>query len=240
MSDIEQDIQEYASLPDDPELGFATLQKTGFQELQRNLQNVGDVNWYYERQYVDVMLAFDEVHDLGFLVDYRDPPNNDSDFSEYFVRFVRHTELVSQKIKMEVARRTKTGTRIVVVLDTPARDAIHAYIKAIKKKLNELDLSDKKREALFNKLNTFAAEVDRNRTRTESLFALIVEASDVAKTVGDKFKHVQRTVDRIVEKIAEARDVNDALPSWEERKRIERSINQIESPQEDFDDGVPF
>ena len=46
------------------------------------------------------------------------------------------------------------------MLDTAARQAIHALVNAIREKLNELTLPEAKRESLFNKLNQFAAEVD--------------------------------------------------------------------------------
>jgi hypothetical protein len=78
---------------------------------------------------------------------------------------------------MEEARRMKTGASTIVILDAAAKSAIHTLIEKIRERLNELKLPENKRDALFNKLNSFAAEVDRNRTRTEGFYAFAVEVA---------------------------------------------------------------
>ena len=92
----------------------------------------------------------------------------------------------SQKIKIEEARRLKTGAQTVIVLDATARKVIHILINAIREKLNELSLPENKREALFNKLNVFAAEVDRDRTRTEAFLSFVVDIGRASRELNDE------------------------------------------------------
>jgi hypothetical protein len=236
---------EYLDLPDDPEEAFAEFQRRKYTALEKSWENSeGGSGWYLERRYVDHLIAFDEVHGLGLLTEYRSPPTGNNDFSDFFQDFRRHAEITAQKILMESARRLKTGAQQVVVLDAAARSAIHALIDAIREKLNDLVLPENKRESLFNKLNAFAAEVDRNRTRAESFYAFAVETARVANEVNEEIKPLQQTIDRIFDWLDKATSWKEALPPWTERKKIEGPPKRLPAPgknlSEEMDDEIPF
>lgn len=238
--DRQDDANEYLDLPDDPEMAFAILHRRKYRALEEIWESDSGGGWYIERRYVDTLLAFDEVHNLGLLTAYCHPPNDDSEFSDFFQEFRRHVEIASQKIMMEEARRYKTGAQNIVVLDATARQAIHKLVNAIREKLNEITLPEHKRESLFGKLNAFAAELDRNRTRTEAFFAFAVETARVVREVNDELKPLQQTIDRILNLIDKATKWSEALPPWDERKKIEGPPKRIPGPQPDPDDEIPF
>ncbi len=144
MSKEEQEGNEYLDLPDDSEVAFAVLQDRKYKALESNWQDPDYSGWYHERRYVDTLIAFDEVHDLGILTAFRNPPNNDGEFSDFFGDFRRNAEIASQKIMMEAARRIKTGAQSIIVLDATARQTIHTLINAIREKLNELTLTERR------------------------------------------------------------------------------------------------
>lgn len=148
MSDVDQEINEYVDLPDDPELAFAALQQRKYAALEQIWKNEERRNWHEERRYFDTLIAFDEVHSLGILTAFRDPPSDRDEFDDFFDSFCRQAEISSQKIKMEAARRVKSGVHNIIVLDATAREAIHALINAIRQKLNEIELSEDKRDSL--------------------------------------------------------------------------------------------
>jgi hypothetical protein len=85
-------------------------------------------------------------------------------------------------------------------------------------------------ESLFNKLNSFAAEVDRNRTRPEAFYAFAIEASRAAREVNDELKPLQNTIDRVFDWLEKAKKAWDALPSWSERKKIEGPPKRLPQP----------
>ena len=238
---MDENENEYLDLPDDPEEAFAVLHRRKYKDLEAiwNSNEAGG-GWYYERRYVDQLMAFDDVHDLGILNGFRSPPSSDSQFNDFFQDFRRHAEIASQKILIEAARRQKKGIQSVVILDANARDAIHKLTNAIRKKLNELVLPEDKRDSLFNKLNAFAAEVDRNRTRTEAFFAFAVEAARTAKTVNDEIGPLQQTIDRVFDWLDKARSWADSLPPWAERKKIEGPPKKLSGPKREPDDEIPF
>src|SRR5260370_18231909 len=123
MSDEdEQSKNEYLHLPDDREEAFAVLHRRKYNECEESWsENRGGDASFSERRYVDTLVAFDEVHDLGILTIYRNPPISKKEFSDFFQDFRRHAEITSQKILMEAARRVKVGAQQIVVLDASAR-----------------------------------------------------------------------------------------------------------------------
>ena len=84
---------EYIELPDDPEEAFAALQRRKYKSLEQAWEDNRNGSWHLERQYVDTLLAFDEVHSLGILTEFRNPPNGDREFNDFFQDFRRHAEL---------------------------------------------------------------------------------------------------------------------------------------------------
>jgi len=235
---------EYIELPDDPEEAFAALHRRKYKSLEQAWEDNRNGSWYLERQYVDTLLAFDDVHSLGILTEFRNPPNNDLKFSDFFQDFRRHAEIASQKIMMEAARRMKTGASIIVILDAAARSAIHTLIEKIREKLNELKLPESKRDSLFNKLNSFASEVDRNRTRPDGFYAFAVDVARTAREINDEFKPLQQTIDRVFGWLDKASKWKDALPPWSDRKKIEPPPKRVPRPGPSdidiIDDDIPF
>lgn len=229
------DENEFLDLPDDPEEAFLILEKRKYSELSDLWQSSQDFR--YEREYVNVMLAFDEVYDLGFLSKYGDVPDDDALFSTYIHGFKSHINRVKQKLLVEAARKVKNGTTGLVTLDTPARSAIHQLIQTIREKLNHLNLPENKREALFGKLNAFAAEIDRNRTRTEAFYSFAIDAARAAREVNDEIKPLQDTIDRVFDWLDKATKWKDSLPPWQDRKKIEGPKKQLSGP---ADDHSPF
>ena len=143
---------------------------------------------------------------------------------------------------MESARRQKAGLETLIVLDEAGRSAIHRLIQSIRERLETADLTEAKREALFNKLNAFEAEVDRNRTRAEAFYAFAVDVARTAREANDELKPILKTIDKVFDWIDKAKKYTDTLPPWSERKKIEAPKKQLPKPfgNSDLDDEVPF
>ncbi|MEM9222762.1 MAG: hypothetical protein AAGB11_10210 [Pseudomonadota bacterium] len=232
------DHNEYVDLPEDPEVAFTLIQRRKYAEM---LEARDEDSWSAERRYVDHLLAFDEVYSLGILTNFKEPPWPDNDFSKFFQDFERQVEIATQKFLIESARRLQRGAEQIVLLDAPIREVIHKLISSIRKKLNEVELPEKKREVLFDKLNAFASEVDRNRTRTEAFYAFAVETARAGREVNAELKPLQEKIDRISEWIEKGKKLRDALPPWTERRKITGQPKQLPRPTEKlFDDDIPF
>lgn len=125
------DENEYLDLPDDPEEAFAVFHAREYERMERDGNGNG---WEAERRYVNKIIAFDEVYGLSLLEQFRTPPRGEG-FAEFFHDFWQHADIASEKIRMEAARRQKTGAEPIVVLDATARTALHHFIGQIREKL---------------------------------------------------------------------------------------------------------
>ena len=235
MSDNDKEFNEYADLPDDPELAFAVLQQRKYADLSRLMKDEEDPGWHLLQGYIDTLVAFDEVYELGIFHAYKDQLDDQDVFPSIYHELRRHVEFVSQKFKIEAARRARASTSIqsMIVLDTGAREAIHTLINSIGKKLNELCLSEDKRDSLFNKLNAFASEVDPNRTRPEAFFSFVVDLGRTLRKVKGEANPLQDGIDRVL-------DFIDKAEKWSDRKRIAGPPKRITPPRVDSDDEIPF
>ena len=97
MSTPEEEENEFLDLPDDPEEAFSVLQRRQYRKLEDVWKSDSSGTWYHERKYVDTLVAFDEVHDLGILTAYRTPPTSDNQFSDFFQDFAGMRKLPLKK-----------------------------------------------------------------------------------------------------------------------------------------------
>ncbi len=237
------DDNEYLDLPDDPEEAFAILHRRKFKQV-KEAWNDSNNGGYIEQEYIDNMIAFDEVHALGILKDFKKVPTRTQEFNDFFQDFRRYCEIASQKILMEQARRAKSSATALVIFDANTKKAIHLLIQSIREKLNELKLPEDKREALFKKLAAFVVELDNNRTHAQAFYAFAFDLTKAGREIAEEIAPVLDVVDRISDLIDKAKKLKDVFPPWGERKKIEGPAKQIEGPKPSggshLDDDIPF
>jgi hypothetical protein len=102
-----------------------------------------------------------------------------------------------------------------VRLEQNMREKIRELINKIKITIEGIELPLLRKEALMAKLNAFAAEVDRDRTRSEAFGALIIEIAGGAAKVERKLRPIRKWLDSIARVMHEARvheDTQGRLP----------------------------
>src|ERR1019366_10735649 len=88
-----------------------------------------------------------------------------------------------------------------------------------------VDIPVARKESLMNKLNAFAAEVDRDRTRFEAFGALVIEASGVVAKVEKKLRPVREWLGPIAADLHEANTIEDAAA-----RRLTAPARRIQAP----------
>jgi hypothetical protein len=115
--------------------------------------------------------------------------------------------------------------------------------------VDRLEISERKKQAMYSKIDALANEVDRNRTQFDAAMALIVEVASIGGDAAEKLEPVRKWIDSIARLLGRAKEAEDAaaprLPGPQERKRIEpprRTLPKRErSPAvDDLDDEIPF
>jgi hypothetical protein len=113
-------------------------------------------------------------------------------------------------------------------LNADEKKKVHAHLQKIRTVISESALSDRKKNALFDRVNGLAKEVDAHGTQTDRFFAF---AGDVGFVLGDMAKkakpllHEVKEVLRIVSR-SRARQEGISLPPGDE-------VLQLAPPEED-------
>jgi hypothetical protein len=239
MDDFEE---EYANLPDDPELAFAKFVKNREADLKRAYARLPDdasSNAFHndELTFAIRVMAFHDGHDLHLIA----PPKLEkwtTSFNTNFSKFRDDLEKVATEILIRHARRLKPLTSFVSVPDA-IREQIHRHIEKVRKIIVGLKLTDDKREALLSKLQNFSAEVDADRTKLQAWAAFTIEVAKTAGAAAKEMAPVKEFIDSVGNLLGKAGDLM-GLPGRKEPKQIEGPKKQLPKPKSDLDDEIPF
>ena len=234
----------FLSLPDDPEEAFPIFERHVREIVfkddweQRNNDDC-------ERDYISYILAFVSYYkiDIGISDEI---PNPGSDFWVYYNELRRRVNFCSAQFSLRRLARSKAGFSAIYILPPALKTEVHHYLGLIRQLIAEADLSEQKREVLARKLNAFAEEVDRDRTRFEALAAAMIWTKREIKDGADILNPVLEKLEKVMDKFTKAKELPDALPSPSRAGEIEASPKRIEwSTQQrqfgdDIDDEIPF
>ena len=248
---------EYVNRPDDDELAFVFYEKMFRGPLEKAVADIEAENnrTYYSaynhfmQTYITKVIATIKALDLPILEYWVNNPsaaNDEINFRQ--VRFDIDSELT--QIKIRHAQLIRKGS---VRLESDTREKIRDLINKIKITIEGIDLPLARKKSLMGKLNAFAEEVDRDRTRFEAFGALIVEAANVAGKVERKLRPIRKWLDSVANVLHEARAFENAHPRLPApSKRIQAPVKQIAPPSGDLwsppttpkggdlDDEIPF
>ena len=240
------------SLPSDPEEAFAVFEREMRTNLLKkpehfnNQNDEADFNAAREenaREYFTAVAAFLDIYGFQVAVDFDELFGSEG---EYFWRFynvaTQKIQYFAIKCALKRDQKKKAGSTCIYVLDSGAKTKIHKYISKIRQIINDTDLTDWKREALSNKLNSFALEIDKDRTRLESLASLYI----LAKKEAQEFKPISDQIEKIWDAVSKGgEELWKALPKPKINGYIEKSQGKIEDHSKlketfDLDDEIPF
>lgn len=214
-------------LPDDPLAEFMVFEQAIREKMAHEKT---DHDNSAERLYVKSILAFLHGAELDLELD-TNVPDDEDDFEDYLAIFVSEIEYTVIRYKVEHARRNKKGLSTIIALDSQTREKIHHYIGKIKRTLDKIDLPEKKREAIFSKINTLADEIDRDRTRFDIASSLVLETADTGGEAAKRLMPVRELLQPVINLFAKGAE-QEAL-SHEAKKQIEGPRKQIEAPVEE-------
>ncbi|MER8376265.1 hypothetical protein [Mesorhizobium sp. M1406] len=236
----------YDDLPEDQEQAFIYLERNFRSQLDESLKNNDQNSYdaYCKRKYMSAVIAAAKSLDIPGIKD-SSSPYNDKGVWDAFEGF--ETDVMNLTIQIEInhARRRK---KYSVALDGATKQKIRHYIEQIRMAVEESDIPQDKREAIFKKLGELTLEVDRDRTR----FEIVADAiRRVARLSGDVEREAAEPWWKWIKLIfgeiddAKEKEPQTSLPTPEERKRLEPPRKQLPSPKEetfgrDLDDEIPF
>jgi hypothetical protein len=230
-----------ASLPEDPEDAFPLYHKHVYDKYIDDSKYASgyDQQQQVKEIYISSILGFISAHNIDMGID-QNIPNDSDDFRSYFSNAEKKITIFSAKLAVQSAWKTK-GKNPSYVLTAPIRLEIHHYINLIKNKLNDIPLSQNKRDALFNSLNAFASEVDRDRTRADLITALYISLKRDASAGLDKVAPIIENVTKIMDCLSKAPEFLPRISSTKIDGILEGPQKQLPAPEpKDMDNGIPF
>jgi hypothetical protein len=250
---------EFTNRPEDDELAFLHYEKLFRGPLEKELAELQEDNrdgyWnsynHFMQTYINGVLAVAEELDIGVLAYWMNNPaaaNDEKNFKQ--IKF--DIDGAITKIKV---RHAQSARKASVRLESGTREKIRELINKIKLTIEGIDIPLPRKEALMSRLNAFAAEVDKDRTRFEAFASLAIEAAGVAGKVEKKLRPIRKWIDSIANVMHEARAVEDGtrprLSAPDKRiappnKQIAPPSGEIWAPETppkpagDLDDEIPF
>jgi hypothetical protein len=241
---------ELAQLPDDPELAFVEFERIMRARLDEAVQRASQEKYGdttpYRVEYVNRVVAAAKQYNIEELVrwaQWKVPFEDDQIFRTYY-EFTTDVDRITMQIRIRNAPHYRKNT---VGLDGNSKTKIHHHIEQIRRAIEQAELPDTKRDALYQKLNSFALEVDKARTSLEAGMAVYIAVCDGIGQGFKKLEPARRLINSIAELLGRAKEVEDSLrpplPPPEERRRLEAPRQQLPSPASkaaDLDDEIPF
>lgn len=235
----------YDDLPEDHEQAFVYLEKQFRAQLDESLKDNNESSYdaYCKRTYMNQVIAAANSLDIPGIKDYA-VPSGDRKIWEVFQSFEMDVMNLSIQIGINHARRRK---RYSVALDKVEKEKIRHYIEQIRTVVENSELPQDKRDAIFKKLSELVLEIDRDRTR----FEIVVDTvRGVARLSGDVEREGAEPWWKWVKLIfgviddAKEKEPQVSLPAPKERKRLEPPRKQLppvdSSTSDDINDDIPF
>jgi hypothetical protein len=238
-------IEIYEDLPEDSEEAFLVLEAQFRQECEAAVKasgEDGDTRIYHTEYIAQVLGAISE---LGLETEFSSevPKIENVDYSTY-TNFSKDVKNYRTRLGIRFARRRQGYS---VQLDTKTKQILGHHIGQMREIFTKLEIEEKHREDLFKRLNDLQEEVDRNRTRYDSLAALSIETAGVIGQTVEKSRLLE-IMDAIARVLWGARKEQDQrrLPPPQRPKQIEPPRIQEPAPKkvgkvrQDMDDEIPF
>jgi hypothetical protein len=115
----------------------------------------------------------------------RAPPSiNEGDWETY-QKFSHDVEHYKTILRIQRARRLQGYS---VRLDAAAKEKLRHYLQQIRSTVDTLDVDERKKEALYGRINDLQREIDRDRTRFDAVASLSIAAAGL---LGDAIEKSQ-------------------------------------------------
>jgi hypothetical protein len=237
--------EELAQLPDDPELAFVEFERIMRARLNEQEEKAARAEYSadsYQLEYMNKVLAASKEYGIEALTGWRVPSVRD-DIAAACTQFEADVDHFTMTIRIRHAPRNRRNS---VGLDGNSKTKIHHHIEQIRNAIEQADLPEAKRDALFDKLHVFLLEVDKSRTSLDAGMAIYIAVCDGIGQGFKKLEPARRFIDSIAALLGRAKEVEDSLrptlPAPRERKQIEAPRKQLEPPSlwQRNDDEIPF
>ena len=240
---------EYEDESDDPEIRFVRLEAKFRAILQRNLAEADaertDTTAFYI-EYMTFTAGASDEYGLD-IVNIDDVPSVIEQSSRIYVKYQDFIKKVNYRIsKIKISNQMK-NRGIYIYLDSNEKEKIRFFVSQIKSILDKSSLDENKKEQLFDKINEFIKELDKDRTALQACSDFIVSCATIAGTSFEVLEPAWKWFCKLAELFgAKAEQAATKLPRSTRRPQIEGPKDRLPKQQQNhrtqssMDDDIPF
>jgi hypothetical protein len=243
----------YAELPSDKEEAFIYLETYFREECEKSIraseENVRvDIYWV---RYISKVIAAIEVLGIEEAFEQEVPRIGDVSWETY-QQFSNDVEHYKTKLLIKNARRTQGYS---VRFDHAAKQKLRHYLKEMRAVVDALEVDEKKKNALYTRMDDLQGEIDRDRTRFDAVASLSIAAAGVLGDVLEKsqIRGLLNSIERVF--WGAQSDAQQQLPAPPKPRQIEgprrerasegrwrspRAASQKGNGFDDLNDEIPF
>ena len=244
--------EDYDNLPADPEECFLKVEQICHRNLARliNSDSAKSYDVLMQMKYMQIVSATAEEFDIDGLYAHR----RDGDFSENFFQFQLEVQSIITRIRLRQRKQTQTNS---VLLQPNTKTKIKWHISRIRDSVAVLDMPESRRKSLLSRLESFEADLEKQRLSFVAASAVLFTVAAVAAIGADgptAAQNVGKAVHAIMALIGEDKETEDAatqrlapppraLPAPDVGSpRTSRFGGQPRAapPRSDLDDDIPF
>ncbi|PZA10988.1 hypothetical protein DNX69_16795 [Rhodopseudomonas palustris] len=236
----EEDFAAAADCP--PEMAFVRLERKFREILERNLNETdsGGAATHLVIEYMNHTLAAAEALRLDFLDFYAVPDENQSDVWSDYRRFRQAVDAFAVRIQISHLR---VGPAYALPLDQNEKTHLRAYVTRIKEIIDQSSLVTAKKERLFDKLNAFLKELDRDRTALQKFNDVILSLANTGGEAAEGLEPAWKWA-KLAAAVLGVRQETEQTKQLPPPKKAEAK-RQLPPPTKknshvDIDDDIPF
>jgi len=228
---------------DSPEMAFVRLERKFRAAFESNIEtsNSGGAYDHYRAEYMNHTVAAAKALDLPIFRDFDVPNENSDDMSELYRTFRR---VVDEFIVHTQIAHVRSGPRNSVALDPSEKKHLRAYADKIKEIIDKSSLRADKKERLFDKINAFIAELDKDRTPLDRFNDVVLSLAHTGGDAAEELEPAWKWV-KLAAAILGVRQETEQTKLPAPPKKLKAPKRQLPPPPQkvdrfDMNDEVPF
>jgi hypothetical protein len=231
----------------DPLLAFVTLEAKFREKLNANLDQSDGSGAFdnYVIEYMNHTIAAARALNLDVLDAWDVPSHNRHNLFDTYKDFTAAVDNLKVQVHIE---RAINLNRFSVALSTDDKDQLRNYVAQIKTVLDNSSLPTPKKERLYDKINAFLAEVDRDRTPWEQFADLVIGLSHLGGEAAQELEPARKLINSIARLLGRGKEFEDSaqsLPPPQKPRQIPGPKKKIAPPARnaqmaDMDEEIPF
>jgi hypothetical protein len=221
------------------DVAFVRLERKFRAAYEKNLESSDGNGAYnhYTSEYMNHVVAAARALGLD-LFEFWALPSENNVYEEY--QKFRH-EVDNFTVQIQIAH-IRSGPKNSVALDPTEKKHLRAYADAIKDVIDKSSLATAKKERLYDKINAFIAELDKDRTPLQKFNDIILSLANTGADAAEELEPAWKWV-KLGAAILGIRQETEQTKLPPPPKKIEPQKRQLAPPKkarQEMDDEIPF